>query len=193
MFHGKFASCLSAGNKTGSISVQVIDKSQGRYTVLKSFGTGWTESELSILEAKARGFIREKQGLVNCLFPEPLDNHIEDFVSSLSNSQLQVIGLELVFGALSNKIEYDSIDNELFRHLVITQLFHPGSKLKTIDYLYRYQGRSYSADRIYPFLDELCYRWGKEHKGKPDMKEMVEAVAYAHTHKVTGWTPGIVF
>lgn len=180
-------------NKTGSVSVQVIDKSQGRYTVLKSFGTGRTESELSVLEEKARRFIRERQGLVNPLFPEPLDNHIEDFVSSLSNSQLQVIGPELVFGALYDKIGYGSIENELFRHLVITRLFHPGSKLKTIDYLYRYQALSYSADRIYRFLDELCYRRGKEDKDKPDMKEMVEAVAYAHTRKVTGKTPGIVF
>ena len=78
-------------NKTGSVSIQVIDKSHGRYRVQKSFGTGRTESELTLLEEKAHQFIREKQGLVNSLFPEPLDIHITDFVSSLSNSQLQVI------------------------------------------------------------------------------------------------------
>ena len=31
-------------NKAGSVSIQVIDKSHGRYQVLKSFGTGRIES-----------------------------------------------------------------------------------------------------------------------------------------------------
>ena len=43
-----------------------------------------------------------------------------------------MIGPELVFGALYDKIGYNSIRNDLFRHLVITRLFNPGSKLKTI-------------------------------------------------------------
>jgi len=180
-------------NKTGSVSIQVIDKSHGRYCVQKSFGTGRTESELTLLEEKAHQFIREKQGLVNSLFPEPLDIHITDFVSSLSNSQLQVIGPELVFGTLYDKIGYKFIGNELFRHLVITRLFNPGSKLKTIDYLYRYQGQSYSSDRIYRFLDELCSRKSKLKENKPDIKTQVETVAYNHTCKIVGKTPCIVF
>lgn len=180
-------------NKTGSVSVQVIDKSGGCYRVLKSLGTGRSESELVNLEEKARLFILERQGLTNSLFSEPVDTSIEDFVSTLSNSHLQVAGPELIFGTLYDKIGYSSIDNDMFRHLVITRLYHPGSKLKTIDYLYRYQGKVYNLDKIYRFLDNLCYRKGTLEASNPDIKTLVEAISYKHTCTVLGKSPMVVF
>ena len=45
-------------NKTGTVSVQVIDKSTGKYKVIKSFGVGRTKYEVSVLEVKARQFIQ---------------------------------------------------------------------------------------------------------------------------------------
>ena len=68
------------------------------------------------------------------------DALVESFVSSLGNSQAQVIGPELIFGRIYDRIGYGRIARELFRHLVITRLHHPGSKLKTIDYLQRFWG-----------------------------------------------------
>ena len=94
-------------NKTGSVSVQVIDKSNGKYRVIKSFGTGRTEQELLYLEKQARSFIRQKQGLERGLFEDEDERKITDFVSGLSNSQLQVIGPELIFGTLYDWIQYD--------------------------------------------------------------------------------------
>ena len=196
-------------NKTGSISVQVINKYRGRSIVVKSFGTGRCEAELCDLESKARRYIRQQQGLTNSLFPDPLEKYIEDFVSTLSNGHIRVVGPELIFGALYDKIGYKTINDELFRHLVITRMFNPGSKLKTIDYLYRYQGQSYSPDKIYRFLDNLCYRketeakteteteteakTEKEKEKKPDIKTKVEEIAYSHTCKVLGGPPAIIF
>ncbi|KAA6304406.1 hypothetical protein EZS27_043947, partial [termite gut metagenome] len=49
-------------NKTGNISVRVIDKSHGRYRVLQSFGTGRSESELLLLERRASQYIKEQEG-----------------------------------------------------------------------------------------------------------------------------------
>ena len=122
-------------NKTGTTSIQVIDKSRGRYRVVKSFGVGRTESELLHLVRKASQYIREQSGLNNSLFQSEEDILINDFVFGLSNGQLQVIDPELIFGRLYDRIGYDRLNNEMFRHLVITRLFSPGSKLKTIDYL----------------------------------------------------------
>ena len=178
-------------NKTGNVSVQVISKYRGRSKVVKSFGAGRCESELCDLESKARRYICQQQGLTNTLFPDPLEKYIEDFVSTLSNCHIRVIGPELVFGALYDKIGYKSIGDELFRHLVITRMFNLGSKLKTIDYLYRYQGQSYSTDKIYRFLDNLCYR--KEKDKEPDIKTKVEKIAYSHTCKILGGSPAIIF
>jgi len=55
-------------NKTGSISIQVIDKSKGHYRVIKSFGTGNTEVEIIRLEEYARQYVREQTGMNLSLF-----------------------------------------------------------------------------------------------------------------------------
>ena len=96
-------------NKCGSVSVQVIDKSDGRYRVVRSFGTGRTEIEIVRLEESARQFIKEKEGLTRGLFDDEDELKLETFVCSLSNAQLQVIGPELIFGTLYDRIGYDQI------------------------------------------------------------------------------------
>lgn len=87
---------------------------------------------------------------------------IDGFVRTLNNAQVQVVGPELIFGTLFDRIGYNAIGNEMFRNIVICRLFNPDSKLKTVDYLERYLHVSYSVDQIYRFLDNLCYRKDKE-------------------------------
>jgi len=112
------------------------------------------------------------------------------FFKKINNTQVQVVGPELIFGRLYDKIGYGKIKNELFRHLVVGRLFSPGSKLKTIDYLERYQGIIYSKDKIYRFLDTLCRKVNKagttESKQgmEPDIKATVEQIAFEHSKRV---------
>jgi transposase len=180
-------------NKTGTVSVQVVSKHTGKYQVMRSFGVGRTEQELIRLEECARQFIVEQEGFVGELFPDEDNVRIEDFLSTINNTEIQVIGPELIFGRLYDKIGYGAINNEMFRHLVISRLFSPGSKLKTIDYLERYQGISYPKDKIYRFLDTLCKRANKsvekeaKQAGKtpaPDIKAIVEQITFEHTKRV---------
>jgi len=180
-------------NKIGTTSVQVIDKSHRSYHVIKSFGVGHTEVEIRRLEEKARHYVLERQGLANSLFEDEEEIKLESFLSSLSNSQLQVIGPELIFGTLYDRIGYDQIRSTMFRHLVITRLFSPGSKLKTIDYLFRYQGVSYNISKIYRFLDNLCHRKDEKVKIEDDLKTQVEAISYARTKEVLGGKVDVVF
>jgi transposase len=174
----------------------VISKYGGRYKVERSFGVGRSEIEIIRLEERARQFIREETGLTNELFEFEDEIKIDEFVSTLSNSHLQVIGPELIFGKLYDRIGYGAIRDEMFRHMVITRLFNPGSKLKTIDYLYRYQGIMYSSDKIYRFLDTLCRKKGEEAPDKgPEvgMKGEIERITYEHTLSVLGGRINVVF
>jgi transposase len=184
-------------NKTGSISVQVIDKSRGHYQVIKSFGTGGTEAEVLRLEDTARQYIRERTGTNLLLFEYEDELKLRKFISTISNSQIQVIGPEIIFGTLYDRIGYGVINNELFRNLVVTRLFNPGSKLKTCDYLSRYQGIIYDISRIYRFLDTLCIRKAEntnENKNaKADIKQQVEDISYKHTKHILGDKIDVVF
>ena len=178
-------------NKTGTVSVQLIAKKSGVYKVVKSFGTGRTDSELTILERKARQFMCEYQGLSNSLFTDVEELFLEEFLSTMSNGHIRVIGPELIFGSLYGKIGYGQIENEMFRYLVITRLFHPGSKLKTVDYLYRYQGICYQVNKIYRFLDCLCCK-NEEKQGK-DIKTQVEVITWQHTRQMMEEKIEVVF
>ena len=91
-----------------------------------------------------------------------------------SNKDVHTIGPELIFGSLFDYIGFNQIKDELFRHLVITRLAYPGSKLKTIDYLKRYQNVEINKDEIYHFMDEL-------HNHHQDQ---VETTVFNHTKKI---------
>ncbi|GHT18655.1 hypothetical protein FACS189429_5470 [Bacteroidia bacterium] len=92
------------GNTSGNISVQVVSKEGGKYKVLRSFGVGSTEQELVRLEERARNFIVESQGFVGELFDDRDEVLLSDFVATFSNEQIRVVGPELIFGALYDKI-----------------------------------------------------------------------------------------
>ena len=141
-------------NKSGSLSIQVVESNRSGYKVIKSFGVSHDESELRSLERKAQQWIDDQRG-PKLPFAWEKDDIISDFMSTLANSQVRVYGPELVYGSLYDQIGYNAIKDEMFRHLVVCRLFNPGSKLKTIDYLNRYLHVIKSVDSIYRFVDRL--------------------------------------
>ncbi len=187
-------------NRSGSISVQVIDKSQGSYRVIKSFGSTSDPNKLSILTSQAKHYISKvkSEGMLS-LFDPPIDEDsiLESYLNTISNAQLQVIGPELIFGILYDRIGYNAIKSVMFRNLVMARLFNPGSKLKTIDYLYRYQGVNYSISKIYRFLDFLCAREKDDEEQEEvkvkDIRDYVEEISFTHTKYVLGGDISVVF
>ena len=102
-------------NKSGSVSVQVIDKSNG-YRVIKTIGLARDTDEVNRLVEVGKTFIA-RQSKQYSLFPK--DEHdnavVLDFVQSLSNASIRTVGPELIFGRLFDDIGFDVIPEELFR------------------------------------------------------------------------------
>jgi len=169
-------------NRSGSTSVQVIQKVHGRYKVLKTIGCATTLHEIGVFEQTARKVI-EKLMAQPELFTSPEDVLIEKLISSLSNDDIQTMGPELVFGRIYDATGFGAIKEEMFRHLVIARLAYPLSKLKTIDYLYRYQKIWLDSDAIYRFMDKLSNK----------LKPQVEQIAFKNTLKVLQGNISIVF
>ena len=173
-------------NRSGTYSVEVVSKRGGKNVVVKRFGTSRDETVLRSLERKAQQWICDQHG-PKLPFSWEKDNIISDFMSTLSNSQVRVHGPELVYGSLYDQIGYNSIEDEMFRHLVVCRLFNPGSKLKTIDYLNRYLHVSVSKHKIYNFIDRLSPAEGC------GIKHQVEQISYAQTRKVLKGKVSVVF
>jgi len=169
-------------NRSGSISIQIISKANGDYKVLKTVGCATHCHEIGHLKIVARQEIERMQAQPS-LFRSEHDELIEGVLSSLSNSNISTVGPELIFGRIYDYIGFGRIKEELFRHLVISRLAFPLSKLKTTEYLYRYQGKIIDVDAIYRFLDKLS----------GSLKPAVEQIAYAHTLRTLNGNISVVF
>lgn len=175
-------------NKSGTVSVRVLQKRGRNNVLIKSFGSSRDEKEVERMVEQAKVFIRHQTGTFYHLFNQPPEQDVDDFVGRLSNSQVSVIGPEVIFGKLFDYVGYGEIGG-LFRPLVLSRLVSPGSKLKTVDYLWRYNGVSYDVNKVYRYLDKLCSRNPK----LPDIKDRIEQITFAHSATVMGGCIDVVF
>jgi len=167
---------------SGIQSVQVIQKIHGRYKVVKTIGSATTQQEIENLVNPARQEIETLSSQPKLYISES-DAVIEQAFSVLDNASIRTLGPEIIFGKIYDHIGFGNVREELFRHLVIARLAYPLSKLKTVDYLYRYQGKSLDIDAVYRFLDKL----------NDKLKPQVEKIAFDHTKKVLNGNVSVVF
>lgn len=162
-------------NKSGSISIQIIDKSTGRFRIVKIIGCARSESQEQDLIQQAHEYLSSltQQSQIDFAFSED-----ELFLKQLQQNlkKIVVIGPELILGKIFDEIGYNQIPNSLFRHLVITRLIYPGSKLKTVDYLLHYKGVYTHEDRIYRYMDRFNQNY----------KETAIALTFEHTRRILG-------
>jgi transposase len=169
-------------NSSGSISVQVIQKIKGRNKIQRNIGSATTQQEIEKLVNLARQEISKLTAQPN-LFLSESDVAIEQAFAILNNASIRTLGPEIIFGKIYDFIGFGQIKEDMFRHLVISRIAFPLSKLKTIDYLYRYQGVMLDIDAVYRFLDKLNNR----------LKEQVEQIAFTHTLRVLQGNISVVF
>lgn len=167
-------------NKSGSFSIQVIDKSDSKYKVIKSFGSTNDAFQVKTLVLKAEEWIKSQSKLYEFDF-EGVDGLFETFISNIKG--VYIAGVELVLGRIFDEIGFNSIKDELFRKLVLARVCYPLSKLKTVDYLLRYEAYSTNEDKIYRYLDKL----------HSSQKRLVQHISYTHTLKVLDGTIQMVF
>jgi transposase len=180
LFLGMFLRKLK--NRSGSTSIQIVSKERGKYRVVKTIGSCNNEQEMQKLVFLGRQEM-ERLSTQSKLFVSEKDTIVEQMFEALGNASVRTVGPEIIFGRIYDSIGFNGIKEELFRHLVIARLAFPLSKLKTVEYLYRFQGVVLDIDAVYRFLDKL----------KNSLKEQVEQIAFAHTLKILDGKISIVF
>jgi transposase len=164
----------------GRTYVQVVDKSNGKYMVLRSFGSFSTKTEEDILVAKAKQWINFKLGTEEFDFSNS-DVYLEQFFNSITS--MKRVGYDLLLGKIFDEIGFNKIKDEYFRELVLARLSFPKSKLKTTEYLFRYKDIDWDEDRLYRYLDKLHNK----------QKELVQQISFKHTLGLLKNNIGVVF
>lgn len=167
-------------NKSAVVSVQVIDKSSGKYKVLKTIGSSSDQLELEKFYQQAVAWIRSRTGTLELDFQSE-QLIFEKFANGIES--IDVVGPELLLGLIFDEIGFNAIGDFIFRQLVIARLCFPVSKLKTTDYLDKYNSISLDIDSVYRYLDKLYNT----------QKERVQNISYAHTLKVLNNEISLVF
>jgi transposase len=169
-------------NKSGVVSVQIIDKSNGKYTLLKTIGSSADADVIDKLVAQARSYIYSYGGQTSLDFQ--LGDDQKYFQSIYDNiQQVQLLGPEIILGKLFDEIGFNAIKDELFKHLVIARLVYPVSKLKTIDYLQKYKGITLQPNDIYRYLDKLHSK----------QISQVQSISFNHTLQLLNNQLSVVF
>jgi transposase len=166
-------------NKSGVISIQVIDKSSGKYKLIKTIGSSDNTVEVERLFEQGHHYIQHYQG------QQIIDFTGQSFKETLKKSikNIAIEGINLLLGKIYSEIGFDKIDSNLLRQLVLIRLSHPASKLKTTQHLHRYFGVNVKEDSIYRYLDKLYSKH----------KEALEQISYNHTKQVLGGVISVVF
>jgi len=170
-------------NRSGSYSIQVIQKMGRKNKVIKTFGSASSQDKIDLLLREAELFIEKQKGAMT-LFKSNEDLLIEAFIQTISNDDLRVVGPRIVLERLYNELGYHTVESgELFMHLVICRIVCSGSKLKTVEYMLRHYRKSISEQTVYRYLDYV----------HESIKLQVEQITYQHTKKVLGNKVGVVF
>lgn len=166
-------------NKSGSICIQIIQKRNGKYNVVKTIGSSYNQEEVDSMYQQAQEVILRLFNQLTILDAP----YVLPSLNELSNDDIRVVGPEVVFGKIFNYIGFNKIPDQLFRDLVISRITHPGSKLKLAEYLRENNRQDISADNIYYFLDKLQSRY----------KHQVEDISFNYTQKLLNGNIGVIF
>ncbi|MCX6163227.1 MAG: IS1634 family transposase [Ignavibacteriae bacterium] len=169
-------------NKSGVISIQIVDKSSGKYKVVKTIGSSKDIKKVVQLYIQAQQEKERILGQTRINFDIDKERDLVDtFFNAIEG--IKLLGPELLLGKIFDQIGFNSLKDEVFRYLVLTRLVYPVSKLKTVDYLYKHKGIIIDVGKVYRYMDKL-------HQQK---MTLVQEISYRHAVRVLDTKVSIVF
>jgi len=186
-------------NKSGSISVIIVDRKNRGYKVVESLGSSKNEEEIEALYQKALKRINELEpNLFTIKEKNEKEEELSKLFSQITTDNFIPIGDEIIFGRIFDEIgckdifknlNLKNIRNKerkdfLFRSMVISRLIYPGSKLELIHYLEYFKKEHINVYQIYRFLDTLYQK---------EIKSCIEKCIFNHTHKIMNNTITVTF
>jgi len=172
-------------NRSGTTSVVVVDKSNGQFRELTTIGISSDEVTLSELCNEGKRWIASRAGVQDMFLLDEQqreEKQVTDYLlGNIENILLN--GTQLILDQIFKLIGFDTIDDNILKHLVIVRLCQPSSKAGTVDYLKSYFNEDVALHKIYRYLDRLY----NTHQ------EKIQQISVEHTRRILGGKIGLVF
>ena len=144
-------------NRSGTISVVVVNKQGGLFRELKTIGVSSDENEINTFYHQGKKWISTYCGdrdmfaiaekeLEEKQVTEYLLNHVENILLN---------GTQLILNEVFKLVGFKVIEDDILKHLVVARLCQPSSKSGTVDYLKSYFDEDVELHKIYRYLDRL--------------------------------------
>jgi transposase len=172
-------------NRSGSISIVVVDKSSGRYRELRTVGVGSDEKEIEALCLKGKKWISAHCGIRDMFAIAEQEREERQVTEYLLNNVENILlnGTQLILNEVFRLVGFDAIDDNILKHLVIARLCQPSSKAGTVDYLKSYFDEDVELHKIYRYLDQL----------HNTLQDKIHTISVEHTRRILGGKIGLVF
>jgi transposase len=172
-------------NRSGSTSVVVVDKSRGDYRELVTIGVSNNSTEIESLCLQGKKWIDIHCGNSD-VFEQAAKELEEEQVAEylLSNvEKILINGTQLILNQVFKTIGFDSINDDILKHLVVARLSQPMSKSGTVEYLKSYFDEDVRLHNIYRYLDKLY----------DTQQDKIQKLSVEHTRKIMGGKIGLMF
>ena len=172
-------------NRSGTTSVIVVSKSKGVFKELATIGVSNDEQKIEQLYRQHRNWIEIQTGTQD-VFKEHTRAIEEEKLAKyfLSNPEnILLNGPQLILDQAFRLIGFDSINDDILKHLIIARICQPLSKSGTVEYLKSYFDEDVELHKIYRFLDKL-------HQSQ---HEKIQQISVAYTRKIVGGKIGLIF
>ena len=129
-------------NRSGSLSIAVVDNSRGHFREIRQFGVAHTEAEINSLVLQGNDWIRQYVGQRLIDFEGESvcqESDIDRFVGRIDGASIN--GTYILLSQVYDLVGFNQIKDEILRHLVIARICQPASKLATTAYLRSYYTR----------------------------------------------------
>lgn len=173
-------------NRSGTTSVVVVSKHQGKFKELHTMGVSADESEIEMLCTQGRSWIKAHLGVMEFDFEEPerREREIELTNAVLDNIDAVLLnGAKLILDRVYDSVGFNEISDDVLRHLVIGRLCQPMSKMATSDYLKSHFDEDVNLSKIYRYMDKL----------HDTQREEVQRISVRHTFSVLGGRVEMLF
>ena len=172
-------------NRSGSTSIVVIDKSRGKFREVKTTGTTTDSSALEKLYVEGKRwiatFLGERDLFVEGRRRQEEEQVVECLLGNIENILLN--GTQLILNRVFKLVGFDRIDDDILKHLVVSRICQPRSKVATVDYLKSYFDEDIELHKIYRYPDRLHDR----------QQDKIQQVSVEHTRKILNGRIGLLF
>ena len=173
-------------NRSGTISIVVVDKHGGKFKELHTIGIAADESEVDGLCEKGREWIKEHLGIAELDF-EGAENKAQEeehAAAVLANiDSILLNGAKLLLDKVYDSIGFNRVDDGILRSLVVARLCQPMSKMATAEYLKSHFDEDVNLSKIYRYLDKLYNT----------QQEAVQKISVGHTFSILGGRVEMLF